>query len=493
MKAKRAASILILASLLASAASCGQSPTGTNVATDNPDDSTTPADTSAQVVTLETSGLPIKDFEGREFIAVTNSVSNMAHTWYLLSPDELNGDTLNDIMYNRNKKIEELYNISISTYYTTSAPSTVSNAVKAGDDTYSAILGKISDTYPQAQDGIYTNFYDIDYINLDGSWWDQSVVRDLTYKDTLYMLTGDISPATNVRVYTLVFNKDLCTDLGLEMPYQYVLDGSWTIDRFNKYITDVNRDLNGDSVMDHEDRWGFYSQEGCSWMMYFSAGGRVVTKDANGDLSLAYNTERSIQLATEALEIASDKNKTLMANQYVANNGGNWSSATAWFSSGGALFRSSVLEPIPRDLRSLDVNFGVVPYPKLDENQEQYYTLPEEYSWMLSVPVTADTEFTGLILEALAIESVSTVSPAFYDVCLNGKVVRDEESKAMLDIIFNSKVFDIGFFSNIASFRSMLTNLEKKGSTDVASAYASSLSAAETSLQKICDNFESLK
>ena len=112
---------------------------------------------------------------------------------------------------------------------------------------------------------------------------------------------------------------------------------------------------------------------------------------------------------------------------------------------------------------------------------------------MLSVPVTADTEFTGLILEALAIESVSTVSPAFYDVCLNGKVVRDEESKAMLDIIFNSKVFDIGFFSNIASFRSMLTNLEKKGSTDVASAYASSLSAAETSLQKICDNFESLK
>lgn len=493
MKAKRAASILILASLLASAASCGQSPTGTNVATDNPDDLTTPAETSAQVITLETSGLPIKDFEGREFIAVTNSVSNMAHTWYLLSPDELNGDTLNDAMYNRNKKIEELYNIEISTYYSSTAKNDVSKAVSAGDSTYSAILLSIADTYPMAQEGKFFNFYELDYINIEADWWDQSVVRDLTYKDTLYTLTGDISPATDVRVYTLVFNKDLCTDLGLEMPYQYVLDGSWTIDRFNKYITDVNQDLNGDSVMDHEDRWGFYSQEGCSWMMYFSAGGRVVTKDANGDLSLAYNTERSIQLATEALEIASDKNKTLMANQYVANNSGNWSSATAWFSSGGALFRSSVLEPIPRDLRTLDVNFGVVPYPKLDENQDQYYTLPEEISRMISVPVTADPEFASLILEALAIESASTVSPAFYDVCLNGKVVRDEESKAMLDIIFNSKVFDIGFFSNIASFRSMLTNLEKKGSTDVASAYASSLSAAETSLQKICDNFESLK
>ena len=69
---------------------------------------------------------------------------------------------------------------------------------------------------------------------------------------------------------------------------------------------------------------------------------------------------------------------------------------------GGALFRSSVLEPVPRDLRSLDVNFGILPFPNLDENQDKYYTLPEEYSLVFSIPVTADADFASLIMEALA-------------------------------------------------------------------------------------------
>jgi hypothetical protein len=449
--------------------------------------------TTAKTINWESANLPKKDFGGKEFVILTRDTSNKAHTWYLVAPDELNGDTLNDTMYNRNKKIEEIYNISISSYYSSQVKTDASNAINAGDDTYSAVFGAINDTYPLAQEGKFYNFYDNEYINLEAPWWDQTVIRDLTYHDTLYTLTGDISPATNVRVYTMVFNKDMCADLNLELPYQYVLDGTWTLDRFNKYISDVNYDVNGDSNMDYNDRWGFFSQDGCSWMMYFAGGGQVVAKDQKGDLSVAYNTERNIQLATKALEIAFDKTKTLMANQYVKDNGNSWAAATSWFSSGGALFRSSVLEPIPRDLRSLDVNFGIVPFPKLDENQKQYYTLPEEYSIMFSVPVTADPEFSGLILESLAAESVSSVSPAFYDICLNGKAVRDEESKAMLDIIFSNKIFDIGYISNIATFRTMLLNLEKNASTDVASAYASSLEAAKTELEKICKNFDSIK
>jgi len=112
---------------------------------------------------------------------------------------------------------------------------------------------------------------------------------------------------------------------------------------------------------------------------------------------------------------------------------------------------------------------------------------------MFSIPVTADKEFSGLILESLAVESVSTVSPAFYDICLNGKVVRDEESKGMLDIIFSNKIFDIGYINNIGNFRTMLVNLEKSASTDVTSAFASSLKAADANLKKLCENFDNLK
>lgn len=492
---KRSASLIAALLIFALTASCGGNDLNNPLPNNDVGTTTVTSDevTTAKVVNWESANLPKKDFNGKEFVILTRNTANLAHTWYLVAPDELTGDSLNDAMFNRNKKIEEIYNITISSYYSSSLKSDANNAINAGDDTYAAVFGSISDIYPLAQEGKLINFYDLDYIDLEAQWWDQSIVRDLTYNDTLFTLTGDISPATDSRVYTLVFNKDMCEELNLELPYQYVLDGTWTIDRFNKYISEVNYDVNGDTIMDHNDRWGFYSQNGCAWMMYFAGGGQVVSKSATGELSIAYNTERNIQLATEALKIAFDKTKTLMANQYVADNAGSWAAATSWFSSGGALFRSSVLEPIPRDLRSLDVNFGIVPFPKLDENQSQYYTCPEEYSIMFAVPVTADPEFSGLILESLAAESVSTVSPAFYDICLNGKVVRDEESKAMLDIIFNNKRFDIGYFNNIATFRTMINTLETSASTDVASAYAASLEKATADLAKICANFDGLK
>lgn len=495
LKSKRPTSIICALLIALVTASCASGPSTPTSKTDTEITSASVSEevTTAKPVSWETANLPKKDFGGADFVILSGDVPNKAYTWYMAVPEELNGEILNDAMYNRNTKISEIYNISISAVYSTAIRTDASKAINAGDTTYAAIFGRINDTYPLAQEGQFFNFYDIEYINLEAPWWDQSIIRDLTYHGTLYNLTGDISPATNVRVYTMVFNKDMCSSLNLELPYQYVYDGTWTLDRFNQYISDVNSDLNGDSVMDYDDRWGFFSQDGCSWMMYFAGGGQVVAKDPSGDLSVAYNTERNIQLAIKALEIAFDKSKTLMANQYVANNGGSWAAATAWFANGGALFRSSVLEPIPRDLRALDVNFGIIPFPKLDEDQKQYYTLPEETSIMFSIPVTADKEFSGLILESLAIESVSTVSPAFYDICLNGKVVRDEESKGMLDIIFSNKIFDIGYINNIGNFRTMLVNLEKSASTDVTSAFASSLKAADANLKKLCENFDNLK
>ena len=318
-------------------------------------------------------------------------------------------------------------------------------------------------------------------------------MRDLSYHDKLYVLTGDISPLTNVRVYSLVFNKDLCRSLDLDMPYKYVLDGTWTLDVFNEYITNVNADMNGDGVMDYEDRWGYFSQDGNSFMMYFAGGGTVVEKDSKGNYQIVMDSERNLQLAAKAVDISADKSKTLMADGYVAANGNSWPAASSWFAAGGSLMRSSVFEPVPRDYRSMDTDFGILPYPKFDELQKDYVTLPEETSLMFAVPITANMEYTGLILESLAAESVSTVSVAFYDVCLNGKSVRDEESSAMLDIIFANKHFDIGLICSIGSIKETLTGLEKKGSADVASKFASNMSKAEKALAKVTDALDALE
>ena len=56
-------------------------------------------------------------------------------------------------------------------------------------------------------------------------------------------------------------------------------------------------------------------------------------------------------------------------------------------------------------------DFGLIPAPKYDENQEKYYTLIQGTSAMCGVPASvqeSDLEFVGLVSESLAALSNSS-------------------------------------------------------------------------------------
>lgn len=450
-----------------------------------------PDETTAGVINWESSGLERVDYGGIDFTIFANKDS-YDNTWHKLDVAELNGDSLNDAIFNRNRKIEELYNINISVIESSSFANDAKNSIAAGDNAYSLFFAQLTQLVPLSQEGMLTNFYDVNNLSLDNEWWDQNLIEGLTYRDSLYVLNGDVSPSADTRIFVILFNKDMCDELNLEYPYQYVLDGSWTVDRLNEYITNVNYDVNGDAVMNYDDRWGFFTEYGVSYMMFFAGGGKITEKTEDGGLRLAFNHEKGINMAQKAIDIALDASKTCMANPYVAENGNSWPAATAWFANGGALFRSTALEPVPRDIRTLEVNFGILPFPKMSDDQERYYSLPAVLCNVISIPVTADSDMAGLILEALCVESVGSVKPAFYDTLLNGKIVRDDDSKEMLDIIFDSKVYDIGLYANIMNFKVTFENMVKDKKSDVASLFASNYESAQAQLEKLCEQYDEL-
>ena len=133
----------------------------------------------------------------------------------------------------------------------------------------------------------------------------------------------------------------------------------------------------------------------------------------------------------------------------------------------------------------MEQDFGIIPFPKYDEAQENYRTVTAQTGNVIALPVTVtDPDRSALIVEAMAAESVETVRPAFYDVCLTGKYVRDDESSDMIEIILDNKVYDLGYIFNIGSFRSTLQNLEKAYSSDVASA----ITSIESKMQQALDD-----
>ena len=96
------------------------------------------------------------------------------------------------------------------------------------------------------------------------------------------------------------------------------------------------------------------------------------------------------------------------------------------------------------NLRNMQTDFGILPYPKYDESQKEYYSRIEGCE-MSGIPNTiTDKARTSAVIEALASISATTVEPAYYDIVLKSQAARDNDSSEMLDIIFANRVFDLG-------------------------------------------------
>ena len=157
----------------------------------------------------------------------------------------------------------------------------------------------------------------------------------------------------------------------------------------------------------------------------------------------------------------------------------------ATFEADRALFNITWLNRASQ-FRDMDTDFGIVPMPKYDTTQDSYYSFVHMYcANCIVVPKTGqDFARTGVIVEALSAESMYTLKPAYYDKTLMGKGVRDAESAAMLDIIFATRIYDLGYMFNWGGLYSQVGSLAgKAGQTDI-SGYASSLTRVAKAVNK---------
>jgi hypothetical protein len=94
----------------------------------------------------------------------------------------------------------------------------------------------------------------------------------------------------------------------------------------------------------------------------------------------------------------------------------------------------------------MESTFGIVPTPKYDEVQDSYYAAIAVVAPALVVPSTnTKLEQTGIILDAMAYLSNRDVMPVFFDITMSQKQLRNEESIAMLQIIKDCLLLDVGF------------------------------------------------
>jgi len=471
---KRAITLLIFTAILLQTAACSSaSPAGSDT-TANPSE-TTPADTTAEALTPD---LPDADYDGYVFRLFIRENSS-ADFFKDMCADEMNGDTMNDAIYTRNQKVAEQFNISFQ--YALSANASgddCRSTILAGDDAYDLLVvhGRTAFTFAN-EAMLYDWNTDLTYVDLDKPWWNADARDGFTICDKLYAMTGDISYNGLATTKALYFNKAIFEKFNWDYPYQLILDGKWTFDKMAEFALGASQDLDGDSVFDFaKDQFGYASNaNGAPVNIVYTAGQRLAGKNANNELVLTINTERTVDTY--------DKFFGFMANDgvYIQLEDG-FTEITKSFMDGRVLFMETQLTST-ESLRSMEDDFGIIPPPKIDASQENYHTGVGAGGNLFGVPVTnPDPERTSVILEALCYEGYKTVIPTYYDVVLSSKYARDEESVEMLEIIHAGRIYDVGYFSNMPSEISSIGANLVRNNAEFASYYAANEAKA---LQKI--------
>jgi hypothetical protein len=293
--------------------------------------------------------------------------------------------------------------------------------------------------------------------------------------------------SVNNGLYGVFFNKQIIKDMGLEDLYSIVREGRWTIEKYYSLAKNISRDLNGDGKMDYDDHFGLVSESYNAYTFVIASGVKIASKDDGDFPALSLNTPRAIKALELSAEFLKDKNTTLLADDYGPTE---WARVWGVFSDGRALFSEGSLMQTP-DMRSMEIDFGILPNPKLDESQDRYYhTLSVWNAPLMVVPETvANPDKVGYILEILAAKSVDTLTPAYYDLQLTHKLLRDDESEEMLDIILSSAAFDLGAAYNFGGLFDMILSVGARdaGSGNFASLYEKAESRAQKAIDKLIE------
>jgi len=476
-------SALMLMTSLLTACSNGSDDTA-DITTALKDETTVVETTTAR----PTADVPEKDFGGETFTFLTSGAADVNGSgWqtYDFYAVEENGDTINDAVFNRNLFINETYNVEIAEVQ--SDGKTLDQArtvILAGEDVYDTVVTNVVSASSLAQEALTFDLLDFDYIDLSQPWWDSNMTADLSIAGQMNYATGDITVMDNDAIWVLYFNKQIHENYNLENIYNLITDDIWYYDTFAEMLRGVTEDVNGDGQYTHDaDRFGMVTLAYSNIGLLYNFGLRICGKDANDLPKIILDTDKASEVVEKATELVAT-DAYMYSPQLTAAQGSDC------FSNGRALFYGEVLLKT-KQMRDSEHDFGIVPWPKYDEEQENYYHIAiPSATKVVTVPVTqANTEMAGIILEAMAAESMYTLTPAYYDIALGQKYMRDTESIEMLDIILGSRYFDLAYAYEWANFVVDLRTIISTNSGTFASLLASSMDKLELQMKETTDKY----
>lgn len=408
-----------------------------------------------------------------------------------VNTDEETGDLLGDAVYLRNRKVEELLNITIKAQdYTDRATSNkkIGAQVMAGSADYDICIPQWGELKSLIPAGYLTPLDGC--LDFSKPWYDQK--SEATFKITgkTWGAISDMNYMVKLLSIIIMFNKQIAADYNMGNFYAEVIDKKWTFDRVKELGMLVSADLDGNDIYDKNDSYGFSGQDDAMYELYQSAGLMFCKPNAEGIPEFAMKSELAVTVLQDVAAFMNDKAQFFNRQTH----GLNIIETENMFIQNQVLFLMRPMQSL-LELRAMEADFGVIPTPLMTEEQENYSTsIGYTVSPVCCIPaVVSDLELSAAAIDLLSAESYYSLNEIFYEVLLNTKILRDDESKICLDMIYENRLYDPGCAYDFGGICTNIMAQSKRGPDTIASFLDKNESKVQKDIEKFIEGMKSLE
>jgi hypothetical protein len=310
--------------------------------------------------------------------------------------------------------------------------------VQSGSDDYDVTINSFASARGSLLADLFHDWSDIPYLDLSQPRYNQGAV-EAALNGRIYYLVGDVTPTYLAYTYLLLFNKNKAADYNVSDDlYQLVRDGKWTLDRMFSITENLYNDLDGDGKKSEEDFFGFKVQDN-SYLGYritaimYACETPYIRIEDKEIVNLVFE-ERCVDLLDKLCNMMKRAKGALLRS----------SKDVDYFAQGKALFIEAMANNITgATIVGMQDDFGVLPLPKYDEDQQEYHTTVDFTTRSFeTLKTVAHKDLVGAAMEALSALSWRDVTPVYAEAVLEYRSTRDPESAEMMRLILDSRVVD---------------------------------------------------
>ncbi len=300
----------------------------------------------------------------------------------------------------------------------------------AGDDEYQlCTLEPYYDNISFITNNYALDFHELEAIDLDQPYWNRDVMDMLAIEDRAFLGVGDIC---KYRLAVLYCNKDLLQKAGRNIPYEQVRNGEWTLDQLIALTSGLYAD-NGDGERNEMDIYGLANYWDINATALMQASNiYVAAKNEDGIFELTLYSEKLVDLYDKLYALCKDES-THVWNYHAPDFTVDFADSHSYFT----------IADLGVQYLNTDFRTGVLPMPKYDVAQENY--AHQNWGNNILIPNTIrNKEMVGQVIELMAYYCSTIVTDKYYDEVLQLRVSEAPDDRDMVELIYDSVVFDPG-------------------------------------------------